>query len=170
MKGRPQKHRQVTANGRAFLECYKHLADNMYQMDDIFLDGDREVLPLNYPMPEEPQADPLDQFLNQDFLNHNPRLDYPTPNSKALVRPFLSETGSEVNSQGETQGPSRQKSPFHNFQKHLITVIKRTTRIEGSHEESSVVNQLWNAFRKTRSFNKKVLHMVFGVAEIDGNI
>lgn len=69
----------------------------------------------------------------------------------------------------ETQQANRKKSIFHNFQKHLITLIKKfivlplVTSAEGT--GASLMVRVWTAFKKTRSFNKKVLHMVFGVCE-----
>jgi len=37
-------------------------------------------------------------------------------------------------------------------------------------QECPAALKLWSAFLKTRSFKKKVLHMVFGLEEDDGSI
>lgn len=61
----------------------------------------------------------------------------------------------------------KKKSIFHNFQKHLITLLKKYFRVghktvEGA-EENQLAFQLWQAFIKTRSYNKKILHIIFGI-------
>lgn len=58
---------------------------------------------------------------------------------------------------------------FHNFQKHLITLIKKFIVLTNDDADGLKINglaiALWAAFMKTRSFNKKILHMIFGVQE-----
>lgn len=70
--------------------------------------------------------------------------------------------------QHETPTAPRRKSIFHNFQKHLITLIKKFINLQDSNAStrlSPLALHLWDCFMKTRSFNKKMLHMVFGVFE-----
>lgn len=59
------------------------------------------------------------------------------------------------------------KSIFHNFQKHLISTIKKYMNFSKNRHsdlpESKVAFELWQGFMKTSSFNKRLLHIVFGV-------
>lgn len=69
----------------------------------------------------------------------------------------------------ETSKKTKRKSIFHNFQKHLITLLKKHFRIgvktfEGR-EECQLAFALWHAFSKTKSYNKKILHIIFGIQE-----
>jgi hypothetical protein len=61
----------------------------------------------------------------------------------------------------------RKNSVFHNFQKHLITVIKRLVHFSkdslGNHHLGQLAFSLWLAFCKTRSQSKKICHIIFGV-------
>lgn len=61
------------------------------------------------------------------------------------------------------------KSILHNFQKHLITLLKKIAFIQ----RTDVVNQragvraydLWRLFKQQKDFSKKSLYLAFGVAE-----
>ena len=61
----------------------------------------------------------------------------------------------------------RKKSVFHNFQKHLITFVKKTMLVHLCDDIIRKVPELprkiIKAFQKTRSYNKSTLHMLFGV-------
>lgn len=63
----------------------------------------------------------------------------------------------------------KNKSIFHNFQKHVITLLKRIAivkRVELLNEPSGLkAYQLWKIFKISKDFTKKTLYMVFGVAE-----
>jgi hypothetical protein len=57
---------------------------------------------------------------------------------------------------------------FHNFQKHIITLLKKCCRFGTStfvdSERYPVATALWQAFIKLKSSNKRVLNIVFGFA------
>lgn len=62
---------------------------------------------------------------------------------------------------------SIKNSIFHNFQKHLITVIKKLIQIneltfEGF-ESSELAVELWQTFMRGRSQSKKIFQMIFGM-------
>ena len=57
---------------------------------------------------------------------------------------------------------------FHNFQKHIITLLKRIInirRIELLNCFSGLrAYQLWKLFKISKEYTKKTLYMIFGVA------
>lgn len=63
---------------------------------------------------------------------------------------------------------SSKNSIFHNFQKHLITIIKKLVTIDeltfngfGNHK---LALDLWKTFLTSRSTSKKVFQITFGVS------
>lgn len=80
----------------------------------------------------------------------------------------------EYLSQALDLAPRRKKSIFHNFQKHMITLLKNFIRFDDIMTEDGPSQQLakeiWQAFKKTRCFNKKCLHLLFGVASTTPNL
>lgn len=63
------------------------------------------------------------------------------------------------------EGKRGKKSIFHNFQKHLISTIKKYitfNKNSGDSKEEGIAFELWQAFAKTNSYNKRLLHTVFG--------
>ena len=59
-------------------------------------------------------------------------------------------------------------SIFHNFQKHLITIIKKLVHIsrdtfEG-YECGPLAADLWAAFLSSKGQSKRIFHLIFGVA------
>ena len=59
-------------------------------------------------------------------------------------------------------------SIFHNFQKHLITIIKKLVHIgedtfEG-YDCGALARSLWEVFLKCKGQSKKIFHLIFGVA------
>ena len=56
---------------------------------------------------------------------------------------------------------------FHNFQKHIITLLKKIVyirRADISHKLAGArALELWKIFREGRDFSKKSLYLVFGV-------
>ena len=65
------------------------------------------------------------------------------------------------------QSPKKNKSIFHNFQKHLITLLKKHISIEantfGDSELKDLALALFQAFRKSKLSNKRMLHIIFGL-------
>lgn len=106
--------------------------------------------------------------MNQEvFFDRNQGNEIDTANE--LTNSHLLEPPSVILEERETQGERRRKSIFHNFQKHLITLIKKFIVLPIDDSDrlrfSDLALVLWAAFMKTRSFNKKILHMVFGLQE-----
>jgi hypothetical protein len=69
--------------------------------------------------------------------------------------------------------PKNQKSILHNFQKHLITFLKKFMHFHKNkllNEPSGIIaHALWLNFLENGSFNKKVLKLVFGFAEMNNH-
>lgn len=61
---------------------------------------------------------------------------------------------------------SRPKSIFHNFQKHLIVVLKKLVPIRKYElercSEGGIAYKLWRIFIETPSYNKRVLQTILG--------
>ena len=57
---------------------------------------------------------------------------------------------------------------FHNFQKHLITLFRNHLSIGPKASDFGaqrpVALSLWQAFNRAKSTNKRVLHIIFGMA------
>ena len=61
----------------------------------------------------------------------------------------------------------RVKSSFHNFQKHLITIIRKFVSFSRSkllsEEGGALAHALWSVFLEDSAANKRALHLAFGV-------
>lgn len=66
-----------------------------------------------------------------------------------------------------TQPQKKNKSIFHNFQKHLITLLKKHITMDsttfGDSELKDLALALFQAFRKSKLSNKRMLHIIFGM-------
>jgi hypothetical protein len=110
----------------------------------------------------------IDQFFNEEVLVHREEDKEDICGKKEQSRSDTLEYQLDSFPQHETPTAPRRKSIFHNFQKHLITLIKKFINFQNSNSSarlSPLALALWDCFMKTRSFNKKMLHMVFGVFE-----
>lgn len=63
---------------------------------------------------------------------------------------------------------SSKNSIFHNFQKHLITIIKKLVLIDdltfNGFGSNKLAVDLWKTFLASRSTSKKVFQITFGVS------
>lgn len=62
------------------------------------------------------------------------------------------------------------KSAFHNFQKHLISLLRRFIHIRkdkiAGDETGVLADALWTIFIEAKAYNKKILNLVFGSSVI----
>ncbi len=63
---------------------------------------------------------------------------------------------------------SCKNSIFHNFQKHLITIIKKLVSVNertfGEQKNGKLARSIWNAFLRSKSKSKKVFQVIFGAS------
>jgi hypothetical protein len=63
---------------------------------------------------------------------------------------------------------TKSRSVFHNFQKHLIALLKKIIRIKdvelARYHSGNIARDLWKIFMGMSSFSKKNLHIIFGVS------
>ncbi len=68
----------------------------------------------------------------------------------------------------EKSATNKNRSIFHNVQKHLITFLKKISirRIDLVNKPSGLrAYELWRIFKASKDYTKKGLYMIFGVAE-----
>ena len=109
---------------------------------DIYLDLNNEPAPAPQPNPVSPLLD------SQNTLSSLPVRDSP-PQEKPLP------------------GKAKNRSAFHNFQKHLITLIKKVTIIKKTELAclpfGGRAYDLWRLFLSLRTTSKRNLYIIFGI-------
>lgn len=71
----------------------------------------------------------------------------------------------------ESTPSKKQKSVFHNFQKHLITLIKKFIHLPKNslvfEPFGPIAHNIWHQFMASGISNKKMLNLVFGSTEMN---
>lgn len=80
------------------------------------------------------------------------------------------ETNDETQNKPENcrKKTKREKSLFHNFQKHLVITLKKIVRIKAKPEDGlvgKIAEEMWDIFLKSHLYTKTILHILYGAEQ-----